>query len=96
MAPIKRTAPAAAVSRKTASRHPVEDTPVIQPTAVYLRSEAMRVLRLGRHRLDREISERRIQVRQDDGRQLFLGQWLLDWVSAGSIQATQATQSHAS
>lgn len=53
---------------------------LISRDAIYTRREAVAALRMDVRRFGQEVRAGRIRCRQDGIRQLFMGQWLIDWV----------------
>jgi hypothetical protein len=76
--------------RRTAQEHmKAKETPTpeinrtaIQPTAVYLRADLPRLIYIGDNKIAEEIDAGRLRCKHDGRRQIFLGQWLLDWLQA--------------
>jgi hypothetical protein len=52
----------------------------IEPTRVYRREEIGVLLRIGRPSIDRAVREGALRSTIKGRRQLFLGQWLLDYL----------------
>lgn len=72
------------VARKAADE--IETAPAIHtinPTAVYSRDTARRILGLRKSTISREIRERRLRVSMRAGRYFILGKWILEWIEAG-------------
>lgn len=61
-----------------------ETRPAILPTAIYNHDEARKLLRLRKSRLLAEVDAGRLRCRMDGTRRLFLGEWLLAWISRPS------------
>jgi len=57
------------------------DGPVIEPTRVYRREELPGLLRSGKHTIHEAIQDGSLRHTMRGRRQLFLGQWLIDWLS---------------
>jgi hypothetical protein len=65
--------------------HVPQPVRLIRPTAVYLRGEVCRLLRVRPSTLRREIAEGRLRVSKRAGRYYFLGEWLLEWLRSGEV-----------
>jgi len=59
---------------------------IIEPTAVYLLEDAIRIFRLKKSTIRRELREGRLRVSKRAGRYYLLGRWLLEWIEAGEIR----------
>ncbi len=59
----------------------------INPTAVYSRDTARRILGLRKSTISREIRERRLRVSMRAGRYFILGKWILEWIESGEKNA---------
>jgi hypothetical protein len=66
----------------------VPDAPavhVVEANAVYLVEDAIRLFRLKKSTIRREIREGRLRVSKRAGRHYLLGEWLLEWFRAGEL-----------
>jgi hypothetical protein len=73
----RRPARARGAAREVTSRP-------IEANAVYSRAEAVALLRTSAAGLRREVEGGRVRVQWRDGKQLFLGKWLLEYLEAPS------------
>lgn len=69
--------------RRTARQIADAHEPGIDPNKVYDRHQAARALTLGINRIREEVQAGRLRCSHSGMRQLFRGQWLLDWLEAG-------------
>jgi hypothetical protein len=63
---------------------PAPAVPVISKTAVYTLETAAAALDLAPSCLPREIRRGRLRASRRGGKYLILGEWLLDWIAAGT------------
>jgi hypothetical protein len=63
---------------------------VVHPTAVYGVDDAIRMFRLRKSTIRREIREGRLRVSKRAGRYFLLGLWLIEWIEAGELRPRQA------
>jgi hypothetical protein len=72
---------------KLATEVPTADTVhVIAETGVYTVDDAIRIFRLRKSTIRREIREGRLRVSKRAGRYFLLGRWLLSWIEGGEIR----------
>jgi hypothetical protein len=69
-----------------AAEHAAPAVHVIDPHGVYGVEDAIRVFRLKKSTVRREIREGRLRVSKRAGRYYLLGRWLLEWIEAGEVR----------
>lgn len=74
------SATATAKPKRQRINAPVAQIPVVQPTGIYKRGEAAKLLRMSQRRLSELFDAGEIQGKRDGNRILFLGEALLDWL----------------
>jgi hypothetical protein len=63
---------------------------VISPHAVYSVEDAIRIFRLRKSTIRREIREGRLRVSRRAGRYFLLGRWLIEWIEGGELRRQPA------
>jgi hypothetical protein len=58
---------------------------VIDPTGVYSVEDCIRIFRLRKSTIRRELREGRLRVSKRAGRYFLLGEWLLEWLRGGEL-----------
>jgi hypothetical protein len=58
---------------------------VILPTAVYSVEDCIRLFRLRKSTIRRELREGRLRVSKRAGRYYLLGEWILQWLRDGEL-----------
>jgi hypothetical protein len=64
---------------------------VIEPNAIYFPEDLLRVCRLRKSTIRREVREGRLKVARRAGRYFILGSWLLDWLRSGELKRKETT-----
>jgi hypothetical protein len=59
---------------------------VIDPNGVYGVDDAIRIFRLRKSTIRREIREGRLRVSKRSGRYFLLGKWLIEWIEEGELK----------
>ncbi len=68
---------------------PLPPLPVpIHPTAVYDMAQARAALGVAASTLAREVRLGRIRHAQRGGKRVFLGSWLVEWITGGEVRAS--------
>jgi hypothetical protein len=65
---------------------------VIAPTGVYGVDDAIRIFRLRKSTIRRELREGRLRVSKRAGRYYLLGKWLIEWVESGELPRPDGRQ----
>jgi hypothetical protein len=77
--PRSRLSVKPAAAESTASVHE------IRATGVYFLDDAIRILRLRKSTIRREVREGRLQISRRAGRYYLLGAWLVQWLRDGVV-----------
>jgi hypothetical protein len=77
------------MSRHTATTVPaarqLDEPHTVHPTTVYTADEVIRIFKLRKSTLRREIREGRLRVARRAGRYYLLGKWLIEWLEGGEL-----------
>jgi hypothetical protein len=76
--------------RAPAAAPPAAAVHVIAEHGVYGVDDAIRVLRLRKSTVRREVREGRLRVSKRAGRYYILGRWLIEWIEGGELKRRPA------
>jgi hypothetical protein len=80
---VRPAEPAGSRAVEPASVHTIE------PTGLYLLEDAIRIFRLRKSTIRRELREGRLRVSKRAGRYYLLGRWLIEWIEGGEMKRTE-------
>ncbi len=59
---------------------------VIHENAVYFLDDAIKIFRLKKSTIRREVRDCRLRISKRAGRYYLLGKWLIEWLEAGELK----------
>jgi hypothetical protein len=59
---------------------------IIHPCGLYFIDDAIRIFRLRKSTVRREVREGRLKISKRAGRYYLLGRWLLSWIEDGEVK----------